>query len=529
MRWRSPLALISTLFTLCVVCGLSACESTSSPASAGGAGGLSSLTPAERDERAAGDAVALRRLASTTNRLGLALAADTALFVRSRDVALSADERVRALTFFASVLDHCHALDAVVRFHLDFWRVNPLTQSSSHARHFDLGFLAYVEKLALALALIDQTINKPQFEKLLDEGSPVYGIPAGAYTRLKWNVVHVDDVGKSLAAHQYFGLLAAEHAKLRQHDAVWGFVQDRLEERYQLVKSTMMTRSAKLFGGNSVDIGVDLAHAAWFPVQAETAQWLGDTKVRRIHSMLITKAQVQEAIGRSEPGDIIVERRNWYLSNIGLPGFWPHAALWVGSPEELAAWSQAPEVVAFFKKPFTAYLSETYPDAWKAYTTPDAEGQPRRILEAVSEGVVFNPAEESIHADYVAAMRPRRSVLEKAKAIERAFSYCGRPYDFDFDFYTDSSLVCSELVFKSYEPRADVEGVTLGLEKVVGRMTLGPNSIVRTFDQQLGTPQEQLSFVWFLDGRETAHTAAFADVDAFRASWRRPKWDIVQR
>jgi hypothetical protein len=120
-------------------------------------------------------------------------------------------------------------------------------------------------------------------------------------------------------------------------------------------------------------------------------------------------------------------------------------------------------------------------------------------------------------------------VLEKAKAIERAFSYCGRPYDFDFDFYTDSSLVCSELVFKSYEPRADVEGVTLGLEKVVGRMTLGPNSIVRTFDQQLGTPQEQLSFVWFLDGRETAHTAAFADVDAFRASWRRPKWDIVQR
>jgi hypothetical protein len=120
-------------------------------------------------------------------------------------------------------------------------------------------------------------------------------------------------------------------------------------------------------------------------------------------------------------------------------------------------------------------------------------------------------------------------VLEKAKAIERAFSYCGRPYDFDFDFYTDSSLVCSELVFKSYEPRADVEGVTLGLEKVVGRMTLGPNSIVRTFDQQLGTPQEQLAFAWFLDGRETAHTAAFADVDAFRASWRRPKWDIVQR
>lgn len=471
----------------------------------------------------------LRRLASSTNRLSQDLAADTALFSRPRDVALSPDERARALTLFASVLDHCHALDAVVQFHLDFWRINPLTQSERHARHFNLGFLAYVEKLALALALVDQTINKPQFEKLLDEGNPVFGIPAGAYTRLKWNVVHVEDVAKSLAAHQYFTVLASENAKLRAGDATWGFVQDRLEERYQLVKQTMTRRSAKLFGGNSVDIGVDLAHAAWFPVQAETAEWLGDTRVRRKTSMLISEAQVKEAIARTEPGDIIVERRNWYLSNIGLPGFWPHAALWVGSPAELATWSEAPEVVAYFKKPLPVYLAETYPESWKAYSTPDHAGNPRRILEAVSEGVVFNAAEESIHADYVAAMRPRRSLLEKARAIERAFSYCGRPYDFDFDFYTDASLVCSELVFKSYEPRAGVEGVSLGLERVVGRMTLGPNSIVRTFDQQLGTPGEQLSFAWFLDGRESDRRAAFADVDAFRASWRRPKWDIVQQ
>lgn len=504
--------------------------SKSDPSSASRTSGrLSSLSAAERDARAANDAVLLRRLASSTNRLAQDLAADSALFDRSREVGLSADERARALTLFASVLDHCHALDAVVQFNLEFWRINPLTQTERHARHFDLGFLAYVEKLALALALVDQTINKPQFEKLLDEGNPVFGIPAGAYARLKWNVVHVEDVAKSLAAHQYFTVLASENAKLRAGDATWGFVQDRLEERYQLVRQTMAGRSAKLFGGNSLDIGVDLAHAAWFPVQAETAEWLGDTRVRHHGSMLITEEQVKEAIARTEPGDIIVERRNWYLSNIGLPGFWPHAALWVGSPQELATWSEAPEVTAYFKKPLPVYLAETYPESWKAYNTPDDAGNPRRILEAVSEGVIFNAAEESIHADYVAAMRPRRSILEKARAIDRAFSYCGRPYDFDFDFYTDASLVCSELVYKSYEPRAGVEGVTLGLEKVVGRMTLGPNSIVRTFDQQLGTPGEQLGFAWFLDGREANRQATFADVDSFRASWRRPKWDIVQQ
>jgi hypothetical protein len=60
-------------------------------------------------------------------------------------------------------------------------------------------------------------------------------------------------------------------------------------------------------------------------------------------------------------------------------------------------------------------------------------------------------------------------------------------------------------------------------------MTLGPNSVVRLFDQQRGTPQEQLAFAWFLDGREREGRAVFADEAAFRASWRRPKWDIVQK
>jgi hypothetical protein len=143
---------------------------------------------------------------------------------------------------------------------------------------------------------------------------------------------------------------------------------------------------------------------------------------------------------------------------------------------------------------------------------------------------VFTSAEHSIGtADYVGAMRPDLSKLDVARAIERAFSYAGRPYDFDFDFYTDESLVCSELVYKAYEPREGCGGIPMPLEKVVGRMTLGPNSIVRIFDEQLGTKAERMGFAWFLDGREETHDAVFSSMDAFRKTHLRPKWDLVQK
>ena len=73
------------------------------------------------------------------------------------------------------------------------------------------------------------------------------------------------------------------------------------------------------------------------------------------------------------------------------------------------------------------------------------------MIEAVSEGVMSASLEHSCAADYVAALRPRVAPLLRARAIERALRYWGRPYDFNFDFATDDQVVCSELVVKAYE------------------------------------------------------------------------------
>jgi hypothetical protein len=130
--------------------------------------------------------------------------------------------------------------------------------------------------------------------------------------------------------------------------------------------------------------------------------------------------------------------------------------------------------------------------------------------------------------DYLGVMRPRLPKLEKARAIARAFAYQGRPYDFDFDFLSDAGLVCTELVWKSYAPSADVKGLALPLVEVAGRQTLPANEIIRRFDLELDSPNRQLDFVAFLDGRESNGDAVLSDVAAFRRSHTRLKWDVAQ-
>ena len=491
---------------------------------------LHHLTDHLLDERAESDANLLRSYSCAMQALLSELEKHSAIWNRDAKTPLTPDERRLTFALFEQTMSYVIALDGMSQFHADFWRLNAVTDGLRHARHFALGFAAYCMKIRLGLAFTDLTLNKPQFEKLLDEGSRQHGVPPGVYARLKWNIVHVEMLSRVFAMHQYHKILLKTAYPRLGKDRGSPPILDMLDGSYAAIKNRLVKRGATLFAGNALDILKDGGHDAWFPVQTRAAEFLGDTKVHRLDSMLISAEQVDDTTTKSLPGDIIVERRNWYLSNVALPGFWPHAALWLGNPSEMERFLDGDaEVRVAYDGAFTAALKKSYPQQWATYIAPDAEGHPHRIVEAMSEGVVFTSAEHSVRADYAAALRPRLSKLEVARAIERAFHFVGRPYDFDFDFFTDKALVCSELIYKSYEPRKGVVGLRLPLERIAGRMTLGPNTMVRMFDEQFGTPEQQLDFVWFLDGREGMQNAFWSDLEGFRASHQRFKWDIAQK
>jgi hypothetical protein len=202
----------------------------------------------------------------------------------------------------------------------------------------------------------------------------------------------------------------------------------------------------------------------------------------------------------------------------------------VGTPEERRVLFSDPQVrrwVVSQGEPsgdLEKLLQRRYPKAYALSIAPQEQGHVPRVLEAISEGVVFTTLEHSAAADSMVALRPRLQPVEKAQALVRAFRYMGRPYDFNFDFQTDSALVCTELVYKAYEPAPGFRGLSWKPEEVVGRTAIPANSIARQFDRE---PGGQLEMVLFLDGQEKRGTAVEASVEEFRQSWKRPKWHVL--
>ncbi|HWH70330.1 MAG TPA: YiiX/YebB-like N1pC/P60 family cysteine hydrolase, partial [Candidatus Sulfotelmatobacter sp.] len=166
-------------------------------------------------------------------------------------------------------------------------------------------------------------------------------------------------------------------------------------------------------------------------------------------------------------------------------------------------------------------------EAYQESQSPREAGHPVRVIEAIGEGVSFTSLEHSAACDSLAVLRPRVLKAEKAQALVRAFHYAGRPYDYNFDFATDSELVCTELVYKAYEPTEGCRGLTFPLVEMLGRKVTPANELASQFDAQYGTLSQQSDLILFLDGQERAGKAIEAPETAFRQSWQRPKWHVL--
>jgi len=356
----------------------------------------------------------------------------------------------------------------------------------------------YAARFVLAFEGQETAIRK------LNEPEPVWGLPAGTYDQIRSNLANVAHRRWLEAGWQHYhatvprwretGLYQAEpYARFHGAIATAGAYTAGLSDRLLTYKvATAVT-----------DVG-NWARGGYYRASSAISSLVGHTKIRepRSGAALITPDKLEALRPRLRPGDILLQRRNWFLSNAFLPGYWPHSALYIGTVDDLRAMGLADD-------PRVARHLE-------AYARPDAGGRAHVIIEAIGAGVVFTSAEHSIgEADSVAVLRPRLSPEQVREVIARAFSHAGKAYDFDFDFFSSDRLVCTELVYRSFNGYIDFP-----LVEILGRKTLPALEIVRHWTGPSGATQ--LEFVAFLDGDEDTGRCDERDAAALAGSLQRP-------
>jgi hypothetical protein len=168
-------------------------------------------------------------------------------------------------------------------------------------------------------------------------------------------------------------------------------------------------------------------------------------------------AQLRELL---RPGDVLITRKEHALTNYFLPGYWPHAALYLGLPQQLEQMGIASH-------------AQVAP-RWRRLLECDAS-EPRRVLEAMKDGVLIRSLASPCSADAICVLRPQLAEPEIAEALTRGLFHEGKSYDFDFDFSRSDRLVCTEVVYRSYE---GIGGARFQLTRRAGRLTLAAEDLI---------------------------------------------------
>ncbi|MFZ5798613.1 MAG: YiiX/YebB-like N1pC/P60 family cysteine hydrolase [Thermodesulfobacteriota bacterium] len=441
--------------------------------------------------------------------------------VEGNDLSLNRDQRMFAWQTWQQFLDHILFFDSLGSMYAGIYL--DAKGKEEKEKPFFPAYACFLAQYRFALDFIERMEKNPAMHVLLNEPVPELGLAAGTYNDLKFrflNVIRGAEFARLNVLYLYYKQSAASS------------LQPGIEEDSKTIWEAGKGKGPTMTAQNAIKIVGDLGFTAWFPVQKGVSELMGVVKVWRPGISLISQEQIQEIQKKLRPGDILLERREWFATNVGIPGFWTHAALYIGTPEERDRFFTEPGVKEWLvgqggaDGTFNALLRTRYPEKYQLSVTPQEENHQTRILEAIAEGVSFTSLEHSAAADSLVVLRPNLSQKDIALAILKAFHYSGRPYDFNFDFRTDSELVCSELIYKAFEPGEGMTGLSLPLAAVLDRPLLSPNEIARLFDAEYGKDGQQFTMVAFLDGNEKKQNAVESDVGSFRESWKRPKWYI---
>ena len=284
-------------------------------------------------------------------------------------------------------------------------------------------------------------INNIYYVKKLNEGYPEFGIPEGFYDSSTMRSKNPQYRKTFTDAVRYFtDNRDMIEAQINQSSA-------SIQPLYQHLAQSPMLKSFKdanvfkeiiVLPLKAAGGAVNLSGRGLNKIKFTSSKVVGNTVgiVRWRAGKLKDDAEIlQKMLALLQPGDILLEKTPFTLTDKSIPGHFGHAAIYVGSVDQLREMNALD--LAIVQKNLRRIT----------------EG--RGVVEALRNGVQLNKLQDFMNVDDIVILRPKHLTLaDRLEAVKLALGNLGKKYDFNFDVNTTDTIVCSELVYIAY-PQVD--------------------------------------------------------------------------
>lgn len=330
---------------------------------------------------------------------------------------------------------------------------------------------AFLIAFAAALLLVDAARflrevadMRPIVRRKFNEPSPQFGVPGGVYDVVQKSLVSARHGWHLYHAVHYFEEHESELREIGKNSDYAPLLDciDELKHRLdvsvsQFAKAKLRTRADQVLR----QLGRTVIGQALYGIQKLAGSLAADKYLRLGHKPGLPGGIAAQMRQLLLPGDVLVVRKEYALTNYFLPGYWPHAALYLGDVDSLGALGVHEHEHV---KPRWARLLDA---------TSNSDGH---VLESMRDGVNLRTLKSPFASDSVVVLRPTLSREEIGRAIARVLMHEGKAYDFDFDFRRADRLVCTEVIYRAYD---GVGSINIPLVQRAGRPTLSGSDLIQ--------------------------------------------------
>ncbi|NVN89831.1 MAG: Poxvirus G6 [Desulfuromonadales bacterium] len=306
----------------------------------------------------------------------------------------------------------------------------------------------------LAISLFE---GDSKLRRILNERDPGYAVTSAALAKITMNYNSISNRAKVRRAIKFY-----ERETLHTFSPPVGSREtDYLKllisqsPSYTMVKKWsplyVVGRKLGFMTGVTTDTmtGMERDGVSLFSMVFGNAVGLVETRKGKLYK----KGDVLADIGGIlKAGDILLEKTPFRLTDKLIPGYWGHAAVWIGTEAELK------ELGIWNNSLVMRYREEI------------REG--RLVVEALRSGVEMNSLQHFLNIDSIGILRkPDQSREARASTVIQALRQVGKPYDFNFDVESKERVYCSKLVYLCYS------GVDWPTKRSLGRTTFTPDDV----------------------------------------------------